>query len=77
VAACGVPVAKHGNRAASSKAGAADTLEALGLNLDRAAQTAEQTLADLGICLLPRSTTRRWAGSCRSAAPSVGARSST
>jgi anthranilate phosphoribosyltransferase len=52
VAACGVPVAKHGNRAASSKAGAADTLEALGLNLDRAAQTAEQTLADLGICFL-------------------------
>lgn len=52
VAACDVPVAKHGNRAASSKAGAADTLEALGLNLDRAAQTAEQTLADLGICFL-------------------------
>ncbi|KUR77001.1 anthranilate phosphoribosyltransferase [Novosphingobium sp. FSW06-99] len=52
VAACGVPVAKHGNRAASSKAGAADTLEALGLNLDRAAQTAEATLADLGIAFL-------------------------
>lgn len=52
VAACGVPVAKHGNRAASSKAGAADTLEALGLNLDRAAETAEDTLADLGICFL-------------------------
>lgn len=52
VAACGVPVAKHGNRAASSKAGAADTLEALGLNLSRAANTAEATLADLGICFL-------------------------
>jgi anthranilate phosphoribosyltransferase len=52
VAACGVPVAKHGNRAASSKAGAADTLEALGLDLDRASQTAEVTLADLGICFL-------------------------
>ena len=52
VAACGVPVAKHGNRAASSKAGAADTLEALGLNLDRAAETAEATLADLGIGFL-------------------------
>jgi len=52
VAACGVPVAKHGNRAASSKAGAADTLEALGLDLDRAMGTAEETLADLGICFL-------------------------
>ena len=52
VAACGVPVAKHGNRAASSKAGAADTLEALGLDLDRAMATAEETLADLGIGFL-------------------------
>ncbi len=52
VAACDVPVAKHGNRAASSKAGAADTLEALGLNLDRASEMAEATLADLGICFL-------------------------
>ena len=52
VAACGVPVAKHGNRAASSKAGAADTLEALGLDLDRAVETAEATLGDLGICFL-------------------------
>jgi anthranilate phosphoribosyltransferase len=52
VAACGVPVAKHGNRAASSKAGGADTLEALGLNLDHASETAEATLADLGICFL-------------------------
>jgi len=52
VAACDVPVAKHGNRAASSKAGAADTLEALGLDLDVAAATAERSLADLGICFL-------------------------
>ena len=52
VAAAGVPVAKHGNRAASSKAGAADTLEALGLDPDRAAATAQATLGDLGICFL-------------------------
>jgi anthranilate phosphoribosyltransferase len=52
VAAAGVPVAKHGNRAASSKAGAADTLEALGLDLDRAAARAEDSLNDLGIAFL-------------------------
>jgi anthranilate phosphoribosyltransferase len=52
VAACGVPVAKHGNRAASSKAGAADTLEVLGLDMDRAGTQAEATLRDLGICFL-------------------------
>jgi len=52
VAACGVPVAKHGNRAASSKAGGADTLEALGLNLARASELAEETLPDLGIAFL-------------------------
>ena len=52
VAACGVPVAKHGNRAASSKAGAADTLEALGLDMEKAGRTAEATLGDLGICFL-------------------------
>ena len=52
VAACGVPVAKHGNRAASSKSGAAVTLEALGLNLTHAGQRAEQTLDDIGIAFL-------------------------
>ena len=52
VAACGVPVAKHGNRAASSKAGAADTLEVLGLDMEKAGRTAEATLGDLGICFL-------------------------
>ncbi|OYY70747.1 MAG: anthranilate phosphoribosyltransferase [Sphingomonadales bacterium 28-55-16] len=52
VAACDVPVAKHGNRAASSKAGAADTLEALGLDMDRAGRMAQETLKDLGICFL-------------------------
>jgi len=52
VAACGVPVAKHGNRAASSKAGAADTLEALGLDMERAGASAEASLHDIGIAFL-------------------------
>lgn len=52
VAAAGVPVAKHGNRAASSKAGAADTLERLGLDMAAAGRSAERTLAELGICFL-------------------------
>ncbi len=52
VASLGVPVAKHGNRAASSKAGASDTLEALGIDLDHAGEIAERSLADLGICFL-------------------------
>ncbi|MBP6030296.1 MAG: anthranilate phosphoribosyltransferase [Sphingobium sp.] len=52
VAACGVPVAKHGNRAASSKAGGADVLEALGVNLAITPDVAEAQLHDLGICFL-------------------------
>ena len=52
VAACGVPVAKHGNRAASSKAGGADTLEALGLDLAKASQRSEETLDEIGIAFL-------------------------
>jgi anthranilate phosphoribosyltransferase len=52
VAACGVPVAKHGNRAATSLAGGADTLEALGVDLTRASDRAEAALADIGICFL-------------------------
>tara|TARA_A100001391_G_scaffold53249_3_gene32504 strand:+ start:37036 stop:38004 length:969 start_codon:yes stop_codon:yes gene_type:complete len=52
VAACEVPVAKHGNRAASSKAGTADTLESLGLDLDGAGRNAELTLNEIGIAFL-------------------------
>ncbi|PCJ99732.1 MAG: anthranilate phosphoribosyltransferase [Zetaproteobacteria bacterium] len=43
-AACGVPIAKHGNRSASSKSGAADVLEALGINLDVPQRQLEEAL---------------------------------
>lgn len=52
VASLGVPVAKHGNRAASSKAGAADTLEVLGLDMQRAGEMAQASLTDIGIAFL-------------------------
>lgn len=52
VAACGVAVAKHGNRAASSKAGTADTFEALGLDLEAASARASKTLDSIGIAFL-------------------------
>ena len=52
VAACGVPVAKHGNRAASSKSGAADVLQALGVNLDAEKPQIERTLAEVGTAFL-------------------------
>ncbi|MCB1558867.1 MAG: anthranilate phosphoribosyltransferase [Alphaproteobacteria bacterium] len=52
VAACGVPVAKHGNRAASSQSGAADVLEAMGINLNLSMDACERALHDLGFCFL-------------------------
>lgn len=52
VAALGVPVAKHGNRAASSRSGAADVLAALGIDIDRPPAFAEACLAELGIAFL-------------------------
>ena len=51
-AAGGVPVANHGNRAASSKCGAADVLEALGVNIQVSPQKSAQLLKDIGICFL-------------------------
>ena len=49
VAACGVPVAKHGNKALSSKSGAADVLAALGVNLDADLGLVEKSIAEAGI----------------------------
>lgn len=48
-ASCGVPVAKHGNRAASSKSGTADTLSALGINLEAEPATIERAISEAGI----------------------------
>ncbi len=52
VAGCGVPVAKHGNRAMSSKSGAADVLEALGVKLTSHAPTLERALREAGVAFL-------------------------
>ena len=52
VAGAGVPVAKHGNRAFTSKSGAADVLGALGINLDLPIETLEKALAEASVCFL-------------------------
>lgn len=52
VAGCGVPVAKHGNRAMSSKTGAADVLEALGVSLALKEGGAEACFREAGLCFL-------------------------
>ncbi len=56
VAACGVRVAKHGNRAASSRCGSADLLAALGLNLEAEPTRVAESLETLGFgfCFAPR-----------------------
>ena len=50
IAAGGVKVAKHGNRAASSRCGAADCLEALGVNISQSPERAVEMLESIGIC---------------------------
>ncbi|MEE1197153.1 MAG: anthranilate phosphoribosyltransferase [Lachnospiraceae bacterium] len=52
IASGGVPVAKHGNRAASSKSGAADVLEALGVNITVPPEKSAKMLEKIGICFL-------------------------
>lgn len=51
-AAAGIPVAKHGNRAASSKCGAADVLEALGVNITVSPEQSRKMLEKINICFL-------------------------
>lgn len=52
ISAAGVPVAKHGNRAASSKSGAADVLEALGVKIAISPEKSAEVLKKIGICFL-------------------------
>ncbi|MDO4321428.1 MAG: anthranilate phosphoribosyltransferase [Lachnospiraceae bacterium] len=52
IASAGVPVAKHGNRAASSKSGAADVLEALGVNIAVPPRKSAELLEKINICFL-------------------------
>lgn len=52
VAAGGVPVAKHGNRSVSSKSGAADVLEKLGINIAISAEHSQKILDEINLCFM-------------------------
>src|SRR6185312_14709628 len=52
MAGAGLPVAKHGNRAASSRSGSADVLTALGVNVSAVPQISEPCLNSIGICFM-------------------------
>jgi anthranilate phosphoribosyltransferase len=52
ISAAGIPVAKHGNRAASSKAGSADVLEALGINIRATPEKSVKMLKTINLCFL-------------------------
>ena len=56
VAAEGVPVAKHGNRAITSKSGSADVLDALGIRIDHDAESASRSIRELGFAFLLATT---------------------
>lgn len=66
IAACGVRVAKHGNRAMSSRSGAADVLEALGANLDISPETSAEILERCGFTFM---FAQRYHSSMRYVAP--------
>jgi anthranilate phosphoribosyltransferase len=52
IAGAGLPVAKHGSRAATSKSGSADVLAALGVNVSASRETSEKCLNEIGICFM-------------------------
>lgn len=52
IAGAGLPVAKHGSRAATSKSGSADVLSALGVNVSADRETSEKCLNEIGICFM-------------------------
>lgn len=52
IAGTGLPVAKHGNRAASSRCGSADVLMALGVDVSMSPETSEKCLNEIGICFM-------------------------
>jgi len=66
IGACGVPVAKHGNRAVSSRSGSADVLEALGIAIDPGPERVASQLRELGIAFLFAPT---YHGALKHAAP--------
>lgn len=69
VAAAGVPVAKHGNRSASSKVGSADVLEALGVDLSAPPERVRSALSEVGITFL---FARGWHPAMKAVAPLRG-----
>src|SRR5213079_1103783 len=52
IAGAGLPVAKHGSRAATSRSGSADVLAALGVNVSAPAEVSENCLNEIGICFM-------------------------
>lgn len=68
IASAGVKVAKHGNRAASSKSGTADCLEALGINIDQSPEKCTELLDQAGMCFFfaqKYHTSMKYVGSIR------------